>query len=114
MSKESHFDAEAIARIHRLGGDDLVGRMIGIFSENVPKRLAAAAEGLAAGDLQAIEQAVHSIKSSAGNLGAIRFQQLAADIEERAEQGLNARLDTLLDELNAAFTEALDHLQDRP
>lgn len=97
-------DDEVLQRLRDLGGQSLVRRLVALFEENVPARLEAAQSGLAAGDLAAVEQAVHSMKSSAGNVGAYELMDLAEAAEVEAEQGRGQRLPDLLVQIEAALT----------
>jgi len=98
-------DRTALERIHKLGGAKLVGQMIDLFLTNAPQRLAAARHGEQQGDFKAIEQAVHSLRSSSGNLGADRLQDLAGRIEELAEKQEGDEIPALLAELEAVFAQ---------
>ena len=112
MEEEHCIDPAALERLHKMGGEKLVGQIIGIFLENAPKRLQAARSGEETGDFKAIEQAVHSLRSSAGNLGADRIQELAGIIEELAEKEQGESIPGLLDELEAAFVQVKARLQE--
>ncbi len=107
MDNEPPIDPAALERIHKIGGAKLVGKIIALFLENAPQRLEAARQGERSGDLAAVEQAVHSLKSSAGNVGATRLQELAATIEELAEKGEADPLPGLLVELEDALSGAV-------
>ena len=107
MANEAPTDPAALARIHRIGGDKLVGKIVALFLENAPQRLQAALDAADRGDVAAVEQAVHSLKSSAGNVGATRVQELAATAEELAEKGEAGPIPGLLGELEEALSGAL-------
>lgn len=80
-------DRAAATRLHRIGGTRLLQGMIELFLEHAPARLAAADAALAAGTLGEAERAWHSLKSSAGNLGAVRLQAAAGQAEAAAAAG---------------------------
>lgn len=44
-------------------------------------------QGVADGDAGVVARAAHGIKGSAGNIGALRVQSLAVDLDERARAG---------------------------
>ena len=104
-------DKSALERIDKVGGADLVGKMIDIFLTNVPQRLATAREGQQRGDFKAIEQAVHSIKSSAGNMGADALQELAGRIEALAETRQGDGIPLLLNELEEILGQVIHRLE---
>lgn len=79
-------DPEALERLRRLGGNDLVRRMGELFLAVGEDRRAAARAGLESGDLESLERAAHSLKSSAGNMGAATLMERAGDLERAAEE----------------------------
>jgi two-component system sensor histidine kinase/response regulator len=107
----SLIDADTLTRLNDLGGSDLIVKMVELFSEHAPKRLQAASEGLEKGDCNAIERAVHSLKSSAANLGATSLQNLASQIEALALQNDIAAIAPLISELQTLFDAVLNELQ---
>jgi HPt (histidine-containing phosphotransfer) domain-containing protein len=111
MNEISQLDPAAIERLQRLGGRAFVVKMIDLFSSYGAEKLAAAKSAGQAGNLAGIADAVHPIKSSAGNIGARRVQELAQQIEQRARQSDGASLPGLLDELDAAFVAAKHELE---
>jgi HPt (histidine-containing phosphotransfer) domain-containing protein len=89
--KDLDNDARALDRLRRFGGDKLLGEMIELFLSIAPERVAAARRALEAGDLPTSERAMHSLKGSAAQLGALRLERLS----ERGER--LTRLGTLVD-----------------
>lgn len=77
--------------------------MLSIVLEYVPKKLEAAREGERAGNLVAIQHAVHPIRSSAANAGARAVHELATHIEQLAMNKQAEQISPLLRELEAAF-----------
>ena len=104
MSDETDLDTTAIDKLRQLGGEKFVGDMIGLFFQYAPQRLAAACAASQAGDLQAVEKAVHGLKSSAGQIGARRVQELAMQIEKLATEKQADPLRLLLPQLDEAIT----------
>lgn len=86
-------DDEAIRRLLRIGGADLLQRLAAVYLEQGPARLQALADGVDAGDADAVRRAAHTLKSTAGNVGARRLQQSAERAEELAAAG---RIDAAL------------------
>lgn len=95
-----------LQRLRDLGGETLLGRMIDLFLENAPLRVRAASAAVDADDAHALEHAVHSLRSSAANLGALRLQAMAARIEVHARAGDRAAAAGLVRELEPLFNEA--------
>ena len=106
-------DAGALQRLQRLGGDAFVCKMIDLFLDYAGKRIVEARSAQTAGDFGRVEQAVHPLKSSAGNIGARHVQALATRIEELAEQGQGPALALSLSELEAAFAAVKPELEEK-
>ena len=61
--------------------------MIELFVKNAPVRLAEAREALDCGDAAGVRAALHALKSSAGQLGAVTVHQACISGEELASRG---------------------------
>jgi HPt (histidine-containing phosphotransfer) domain-containing protein len=103
MNVSSNLDPAAVERLQRLGGNEFVAKMIDLFAGYAGEKLTAAKAALAAGNLMAVADSVHPIKSSAGNIGAKQVQERARQIEECARKSEGDTLPQLLDDLEAAF-----------
>ena len=106
MSESPHLDPVALQRLQKLGGDAFAVKMIDLFVEYAGGKVAAARQAQMAGDMTALHDAVHPIKSSAGNIGARRVQELAVRIEQLARQAQREQLPGLVGELEAAYAGA--------
>ena len=95
-------DRTAIERLQRVGGDKLVRGMIDLFLEHTPARIRSAREGAAAGDHDAVRRAAHSMKSTAGNLGAAALQEIATRVEHLAAAG-DASCGPLIDSIEEEY-----------
>ena len=104
---------QALERISRLGGEELVGRMIAAFMENATKRVGDARQALGSGDRDGLGRAAHSLKSSAANVGAERLRALAREIEEGASGESPERLADLVGQLPATLDEVDRYLKGR-
>jgi HPt (histidine-containing phosphotransfer) domain-containing protein len=98
-------DETALERLKALGGDELLAEMIDLFLEHGTERLQAALAGRRGGDRAAIERAAHSLKSTAGNLGAQALQRTAQAVELVAASAEEPALEELMHELEARFAE---------
>ena len=103
MARVEHLDNSRLEKLKKIGGDQLVLRIIESFLEHAPKHIESAISGVQSGDYTSIEYAVHSLKSSAGNLGAITLQMLAEKIEQFAENKELAPIASLVKELEEVF-----------
>ena len=111
MSDDRGLDTAAIARLRKLGGEKFVGDMIDLFFQYAPQRLAAARAAETAGDFQAIEKAMHPLKSSAGQIGARLVQDLASQIEKLALDKQGDAIPPRLRQLEEALGEVMPLLE---
>ncbi|MGH7668218.1 MAG: Hpt domain-containing protein [Gemmatimonadaceae bacterium] len=99
------FDDEAIARLLRFGGEPLLFEMIDLLAAGAPARLTVARDAIADGDAEAARGVLHSLKSSAGQMGAIGVQTLCERAEGLAAagdvRGVAALLPALQSEVDA-------------
>ena len=80
-------DARALDRLERFGGGKLLAEMIALFLSVAPERMATARQAHEARDLPTLERAMHSLKGSAAQLGAVRLQRLSGEGERLARSG---------------------------
>ena len=111
MSEPSTFNPAAIERLFKLGGQKFTLDMIELFGSYGAKKLAEAHQARQAGNLVALAAAAHPLKSSAGNVGAVRVQELAAQVELSAQEQKAELAGTQLEELERAFAEARTFLE---
>ena len=102
--RETGFMASGtLEQLRKLGGDAFTAQMIGVFLEYAEQKIAQGRQAYAAGDLTGVENAIHPIKSSAGNVGARQIQELASRIEDLAKKRQGESLGALLAEIDNAF-----------
>ena len=92
-------DPSALDRLKKFGGDKLLGEMIALFLATAPERIAAARAAGARKDVDGAERALHSLRSSAAQLGAMHLQCLSEQGEHRARAGSLDGLTQLADGL---------------
>jgi CheY-like chemotaxis protein/HPt (histidine-containing phosphotransfer) domain-containing protein len=98
--------------VERLDNDEEIAREIaGIFVESSEGLFAELADAIPKGDLEAVRTRAHSIKGSAGNIGATALYDLATAMEFAGRDGkldeaerLLPKLRANLDEVNAVLT----------
>jgi two-component system, sensor histidine kinase and response regulator len=78
-----------LSRLVEAFEDDTAGiaELLDMALETGAKHRAALAEGIVRGDAEVVRRAAHSIKGSAGNIGANAVMHDAAALEERARAG---------------------------
>ena len=102
MNEPAEFNPEAIVRLRRLGGAAFAREMIDLFGQLADEKIANAQRALTAGDLPALADAVHPLKSSSGGIGALLMFELATRIELLSLHGEREPLAQLVAELEAA------------
>ena len=101
----SGLEGAALERLTRIGGQEFLLEMIELFLEHAPERLAAARAAFEAGDFPSVYRAAHSLKSTAGNLGARGLQGAAERAEARASAEDGPAVAPLLDEMERRYEE---------
>lgn len=113
MNGNQNLDPAAIERLLRLGGAAFVCKMIDLFLSYAAEKVAEARRAQDSADWAALAKAVHPIKSSAGNVGAVRVQELAQRLEQLSQQGEGGRLSDLVGELEQAFAAVKPELEQK-
>ena len=103
-------DPEAIDRLRRLGGDAFVEKMKDTFLRFASEKVQEARAALADGDASIVSGVGHALKSSAANVGALRLQRAALDVEQEAKSGATDALGECVDRLETAFEEVREEL----
>lgn len=108
------FDPIAIDRMRKFGGAKLVRQMLALFFKSTPERYEQMIIAHRSGDLEAVRITAHSLKSSAGNLGASRLQFLAQDLESTADAGDAEKVGSILASAQAVIAPTLEALRELP
>ena len=109
-------DPAAVARLQRIGGVKLARDLITMYLDLGPERIAAMRAAVSAGDAAGVERSAHTMKSTAGNLGAVQLQQTAQQMETMAAEGeidvaIAQKLEAQYDQTMAALRRILEELQ---
>jgi HPt (histidine-containing phosphotransfer) domain-containing protein len=111
MSEPPTLDPAALARLKQLGGLDLARKMLELYLSLAPDRQRAAVQALQAADANGVERAAHTLKSAAGNVGAVRLQRTAGELESLAAAGsVDQTLGERMVQEYEASIEALRHV----
>lgn len=110
-SSGGSYDASALQRLERMGGNKLLLELIEMFLEHVPKKLDDARNALDQSDLPLVADTMHSLKSSAGMIGATGFYRLTERAELKAREGDQVELSRLLPEMFAEFDQTKQILE---
>jgi HPt (histidine-containing phosphotransfer) domain-containing protein len=114
MNRTAVLDENVLAGLRELeedGSDDLLAELIALFLEDAPCRLRDLGQALEKNDADAAMRVAHSLKGSAGNLGARGLAALCSNLELRGRggdlRGAEAVYSTLLKEF-VVVREALE------
>lgn len=111
MPQPAPIDGQALEDLRRLGGEELVQQLLASFLRNAPRRVAEAEAGLQAGELEQVERAVHTLKSSSRYLGAQPLSALCFQAEEAARAGRAGELPRLVQQVSEELARAMEVLQ---
>ncbi|RZB30641.1 MAG: hypothetical protein SRB1_02921 [Desulfobacteraceae bacterium Eth-SRB1] len=88
-----------------VGKKELFYEIADMFLENLPENIADIKEKIAAGDMQGLEKAAHSLKGSVGNFGAELAYKAAYRMEKVGSDGKHAEAGEAMQELEKIFNE---------
>ena len=97
------FDRDDLEK--RMGGDEMLGHFIGMFTRLMPGYLETLCAALAAGDVGQVSVQAHTIKGASANIAASRMYRLAGEIESLANLKRLEEVPGLLAELEAGFAD---------
>ena len=106
------FDDKPLAMLRRVGREALAAKMIELFLASAPERASAIEAEHAGGDLATAGRAAHSLKPSAGQLGAMRLQEVCQQIEDAARAGDAPAVGLLLRDLHDELARAVQWLRE--
>ena len=107
-------DEEALQRLRELdpsGQNHLLERVLRAFEGSLLRLAPQLREARQRDDTQGIRHVVHTLKSSAASVGALRLSRLCAEIENLVRQEAPAGLPALLDDVDHEFDVVLQALQ---
>lgn len=106
---------QAIDKLNRLqkpGRPSLVANLIDLFFKSAKESIAEIKKSSKQKNLPAIASAAHAMKSSAANLGALRFAEICLQLENCGNGSAPAEnLDRVVEELEAEFNLVLRELE---
>jgi HPt (histidine-containing phosphotransfer) domain-containing protein len=75
---------ETLRQLTPPGEPDVLTEVLQMFLQEVPPRIERLRNAWAAGDIQEVHRAAHSLKGSAGNIGAQRLLAVCRDLDDRS------------------------------
>ena len=108
MSDLSVLDPAPLQELLDMGAEaSLVQELVLLYQEDVPPRLARLAASFASGDAPGILVEAHQLKGATGNLGLMRFSDLAGRIETLVRQQQLQAAEPLIQALQGVYDEGL-------
>ena len=104
-------DMAQMDRLKEWGGKELQTKMVDLFLSHARDRMDQIRQGLSTTTPETAETGAHTLKSSAGNVGAQRVQQLAQEAETLAEKGNLDGIRSLFPRLEKEFDAACGALK---
>jgi HPt (histidine-containing phosphotransfer) domain-containing protein len=93
----------------RENADSLFSKLVGLFEASAAQRVHEMRQALGKKDLKILKREAHTLKSSAGNLGAFKVQMGSQELEDLASnehvQGASHLIDALELQVNQAISE---------
>ena len=106
MSARDVLDPDVVKSLRRLtppGEPDVLQEILTLFLDEVPKKIGTLRSAIASGDATIVQRTAHSLKGSAGNIGAHAMYDVCRQLDDRARSEAPARLRPLLDALDAEY-----------
>ena len=106
MAEPSVLDPAVIAALRQLttpGDPDVLTEVLQLFLQEVPPRMDRLRNACALGNIEEVYRAAHSLKGSAGNIGAQRLMGVCRQIDEMGRAGDLAGAAPLLDALRLEY-----------
>ena len=107
MDSQSVLNDSVLERIRKAGGDALLDKLVDCFFTYAPERFEKLTVAIQGRDWSGVEYLAHSLKSSAGNVGARGLFALLNEVEVAAAQGKTAEIVSALDALQDRYAEFL-------
>ncbi|MCB0064229.1 MAG: PAS domain-containing protein, partial [Caldilineaceae bacterium] len=93
------------------GGEEMAKELIRLYLEGTPPLMAKFNQGLAGNDMQKIRSAVHTLRSSSAQIGALRFGAMAAELDELCHQSELATIAAKADALRAEYASVIAYFR---
>lgn len=88
------------------GKPDRMAKLIGLYLDDMPNRLTLLSEQVSAADMTEISETAHTIKGVSANLGILRLQSKAAELEQAAKNAESEKTRALLAEVEREYEQS--------
>ena len=108
MTEPVVLDPAVIATLRQLtppGEPDVLAEVLRLFLEEAPPRITRLRNAWAAGNIEEVHRAAHSLKGSAGNIGARRLYEVCVRLDAKGRSADRSGVAGLVDELVVEFDQ---------
>jgi HPt (histidine-containing phosphotransfer) domain-containing protein len=109
---ETLIDKGAWERMKSMTGPAFLAELIDVFLKDSPELIKRMQGGMAAGDIESVRQAAHSLKSNSASFGADRLAGVARELEMIAKSGTLDGAESKLSAVKAEYAQLLPLLQE--
>lgn len=106
MSVDTPLDPDVLDKLRQLTAPDepdVLHQVLQLFLSEVPRRIEKLRNALSAGDIEEVGRSAHSLKGSAGNIGARALHEVCSQLDARARANDLAGARPLVDEVGVEF-----------
>jgi HPt (histidine-containing phosphotransfer) domain-containing protein len=106
-------DSAALSELREVmaeSGPDAFGELVATFRDYAEEQIGAMERALEQREPEALAQAAHALRSSSGNLAAVRLRELCREMERAARREPGADKGALLAQIKAAYDELRETL----
>jgi len=96
-----------IRQLQGVGGDKMVRRVVGLYLESSSMLVEDLRGGLSQGDVEAVRQGAHALKSSSQNVGACALATLSQKLEEMGRSGELVDTEKYMGELDKLYPQTV-------
>jgi len=97
---------DSIRSLQQPNAPSILAKVIGLYLENSPDMIETLHRSLEQGDIAAISETAHSLKSSSANLGARRLAALCRELEQRGKEGAVDTITGLVEQISTEYSSA--------
>jgi HPt (histidine-containing phosphotransfer) domain-containing protein len=106
MEQPAVLDPAVLSSLRKLtppGEPDVLAEVLTLFLEEVPPRIVRLRNAWQARNIEEVHRCAHSLKGSAGNIGARRLHAVCAELDDKGKSGDLTAVAPLVDTLSAEF-----------
>ncbi len=108
---EEPLDRAVVENLRELGGHEMLSELAEMFLVDASAGLSGLREALEDEDAAAVERIAHTLKGSAGNMGAKRMAAICSELQDAGESGDLSGVPELLKVLEAEFEQVRPALE---